>query len=220
VQWRVLVPVRPAGAGKSRLRSATENESAHTGLVRAIQQDALAAVLRARADVLASSAWQEGVESIAGVYLISAPGVLDVPPGVEILLDAGHGLNAALRGAAEETSRRHPADAVLALVGDLPSLRSAELREIIGQAANHERSFVADASGHGTTMLTARAGLRLEPSFGLESAVRHRAAGAIELSAGPGARQDVDTVEDLRRCLELGVGARTAEILAHLNPFN
>ncbi|MGC5412975.1 2-phospho-L-lactate guanylyltransferase, partial [Streptomyces sp. DT225] len=52
----------------------------------------------------------------------------------------------------------------------------------------------------------------LRPAFGGPSRVRHLASGAVEITL-PGiasVRRDVDTGEDLRVALELGVGPFTA----------
>jgi 2-phospho-L-lactate guanylyltransferase len=55
----------------------------------------------------------------------------------------------------------------------------------------------------------------LRPRFGAGSALRHRAAGAHPLSGNwPGLRRDVDTEQDLREAVDLGVGAHTCELLA------
>jgi 2-phospho-L-lactate guanylyltransferase len=78
------------------------------------------------------------------------------------------------------------------------------------------RGFVADAVGSGTTLLAARAPAELAPAYGAGSGDRHRASGATELVAPPGLRRDVDTPADLREALALGVGVRTAEVVARL----
>jgi 2-phospho-L-lactate guanylyltransferase len=53
----------------------------------------------------------------------------------------------------------------------------------------------------------------LEPRFGPGSAARH-GAGAAALIGGAGLRQDVDTSDDVRAALLLGVGPRTLAVLA------
>jgi 2-phospho-L-lactate guanylyltransferase len=227
VQWRVLVPVRPDGAGKSRLRGATTDAALHADLVRAIQRDALAAVVEARE---LASAGSHDIR-ISGIHVVTSQVTSQVTtqvtaqlatgfaPGIEVMADAGGGLNSALSAAHAELGRRHPADRVLAMVADLPSLRAEELLAVLQEAVSVSRGFVADHSGHGTTMLTSSVAGHLDPRFGPESAARHRESGAVELKAGLGASNDVDTADDLMRCLQLGVGASTAGMVAHLQPL-
>ncbi|MYR60762.1 2-phospho-L-lactate guanylyltransferase, partial [Streptomyces sp. SID625] len=98
------------------------------------------------------------------------------------------------------------------LNADLPALRPAELARVLSAAARFPRAFLADAAGIGTTLLAVGADRELRPAFGTGSRLRHRESGAVEL--GPDAvdsvRQDVDTGDDLRAALALGVGPRTA----------
>jgi 2-phospho-L-lactate/phosphoenolpyruvate guanylyltransferase len=79
------------------------------------------------------------------------------------------------------------------------------------------RSFVADAAGTGTVLLTAPPGKPLDPRFGIGSAAAHAASGARNLSGDwPGLRQDVDTPADLAAVLALGAGAQTCALLRDL----
>jgi 2-phospho-L-lactate/phosphoenolpyruvate guanylyltransferase len=104
---------------------------------------------------------------------------------------------------------------VVVLQGDLPALQTQELSEAIAAARHHERSFVADRLGTGTSALFAF-GTSLDPQFGPDSAARHRRSGAIELTgAWPGLRCDVDTPADMAAARRLGVGAATARAVAH-----
>lgn len=223
MQWRVLVPIKHATLAKTRLRAATSEQAQHAELVRAIQLDTLDAVLALRAHPL-----------LGGVFVVTGPvagpvtgqpavgqpasdqPAAGLPAGVEILPDAGGGLNPALEAAAAELSRRFPADGVVAMVGDLPALRAADLLAALRQAPVTGRSFVRDVDGSGTTLLAAGPRSQLEPLFGPDSARRHLASGARELDAAASLRCDVDSAADLRRCLELGVGTLTAQLMAGL----
>jgi len=121
------------------------------------------------------------------------------------------GLNPAL----EHGARSAAGPAVAALSSDLPALRPAELAAALRAAADG-RSFVADAQGTGTTLLTA-VGTDLRPMFGTRSAEAHRASGAAALSGDwPGLVRDVDTEADLRAALALGAGARTSALVGRL----
>ena len=212
--WRLLIPIKHPATAKTRLHGATRRHADHAELVRAIQSDTVEAALAAR------STGGERASSIAGVFIVGdrpPPGLAPLgETDLGLLPDSGSGLNASLRAAAAALSARYPADGVAAMVADLPALRPAALNQALAAATLLERGYVADAAGTGTTVLTARAGQPLTPEFGLDSARRHHASGAIEIDADLSLRSDVDTAEDLRRCLLLGVGEHTARMVARL----
>jgi 2-phospho-L-lactate/phosphoenolpyruvate guanylyltransferase len=126
----------------------------------------------------------------------------------------GAGLNAAMRFGADLVAGLSRRRAVLA--GDLPALRPDELGEAL-EAAGPGRSFVADAAGTGTVLLTADAGQPLDPHFGAGSAAAHSTSLARALTGSwPGLRHDVDTAADLRTVLALGAGEHTCGLLRDL----
>jgi 2-phospho-L-lactate guanylyltransferase len=139
---------------------------------------------------------------------------LSSPPSSEQhrLVQSGTGLNEALIEADAAVRKQWPGDHVAALVGDLPALRPEELQAALARAAEHPQAFVADASGEGTTLLTAAATARLAPAFGPRSAARHGLF-AYFVPAGPGLRLDVDTAADLEQARALGLGPATAAVL-------
>ena len=194
VRWTVLVPVKALPSAKSRLAGFSADADAHARLVHVIRED----TLRAARDA----------PGVARVVRIG-----DTADVEHELLQGRPGLNAALTDGARHARDRWPDDGVAALVGDLPALTSAELGRTLAAAAEHETAFVPDAFGTGTTLLTARPPATLDPHFGPGSAARH-GAHAAALPAGPGLRQDVDTADDLRAALLLGVGPRTLAALA------
>jgi len=194
MEWTVLVPVKALPGAKSRLAEFSADADAHSRLVRAIRDDTL------RAARVASG--------VARVVRIG-----DSPDVEHDLLQHRRGLNAALAEGARLARNRWPADGVAALVGDLPALTPDELAIALAAAAEHPTGFVSDAAGTGTTLLTARPTAAFEPRFGPGSAARHRTHAAA-LPAGPGLRRDVDTADDLRAALLLGVGPHTVAVLA------
>ena len=127
------------------------------------------------------------------------------------------GLNAALADGAD-TLRRRGHRVVLACVGDLPALRPESVERILDAATGLGRSFVADASGVGTTMLIA-ADVDLRPMFSGRSAAAHHGSGAVGLTAEQlgaplaDARRDVDTEIDLEIAWSLGLGRHTAALV-------
>lgn len=194
-----MVPVKTLPTPKSRLLSASADADAHHRLVAAM-----------RADTLAAARAADGVARL--IIVTDRPGLPDA------LVQRRPGLNPALTEAAEHAARRWPADAVAALVGDLPALRPTELAAALASAAGHRRSFVPDAGGTGTTLLAAGPGTPLAPAFGAGSAARHGAAAAA-LDAGPGLRCDVDTEADLQAAVAIGLGPATAAVLGLTTGF-
>jgi 2-phospho-L-lactate guanylyltransferase len=77
---------------------------------------------------------------------------------------------------------------------------------------------VPDAAGVGTTLYAVPPGGEFRPLFGGASRARHAASGAAELSVDDmaGLRRDVDTPDDLRTALALGVGSFTQATAASL----
>ncbi|MCX4814126.1 2-phospho-L-lactate guanylyltransferase [Streptomyces sp. NBC_01239] len=207
MQWTLVIPLKPLARAKSRL-SDTAGDGLRPGLALAFAQDTVAAVLACQA-----------VRDVAVVTDDALAGRELAALGARIVADEpGGGLNAALRHGAAAVRVSRPESAVAALNADLPALRPAELARVLDAAAEFPRAFLPDAAAIGTTLLTAREGRELRPAFGTDSRARHRASGAHELTLGAvdSVRQDVDTGEDLRAALALGVGPRTAAAAAGL----
>jgi 2-phospho-L-lactate guanylyltransferase len=205
VAWRVLVPIKHSALAKRRLQEATSSRSDHVQLVHAIQLDTLDAVLAVLTHPL-----------VAGLAVVADRLSIALPAQIEQLPDAGGGLNSALGVAAGQLAARFPDDGVVAMVGDLPALRPADLLSVLATALEHDRSFVRDLAGTGTTLLAASSADRLDPQFGPDSAERHLRSGAHEIEAPVSVRCDVDSVADLRTCLALGAGLLTSQLAAHL----
>ena len=201
--WTAVIPVKSLSAAKSRLRGAVP-DSRHEDLALAMVRDTVAAVRGCAAvgDVLIVT---DDPAAVAAALALGARSVPDQPAA---------GLNAAMRFGADVVAGLGHRRAVL--TGDLPALRPAELAEALA-AAGPGRSFVADAAGTGTVLLTAAAGTALDPRFGVGSAAAHAASHARPLTgAWPGLRQDVDTADDLRTVAALGAGEHTCALLRDL----
>ncbi|MEU6404447.1 2-phospho-L-lactate guanylyltransferase [Streptomyces sp. NPDC046985] len=207
MQWTLVIPLKPLAQAKSRLAD-TAHDGVRPDLALAFAQDTVAAALScpAVADVAVVTDDARAARELAAL-------------GARIVPDApGAGLNAALAHGAAAVRAARPDGAAAALNADLPALRPAELARVLEAAGEFPRAFLADAAGVGTTLLAATAGRELRPSFGAGSRARHRASGAAELRLGAvdSVRQDVDTGQDLRVALALGVGPRTAAAAARL----
>ncbi|MEV0182955.1 2-phospho-L-lactate guanylyltransferase [Streptomyces sp. NPDC050625] len=207
MQWTLVIPLKPLARAKSRL-SDTAADGVRPALALAFAQDTVAAALAC-----------PQVKDVAVVTDDELAGRELAALGARIVPDepAG-GLNAALAHGAGVVRSSRPGTPVAALNADLPALRPAELARVLAAAAEFPRAFLADAAAIGTTLLAAAPDRELHPAFGTDSRARHRASGAVELrlDAVDSVRQDVDTGEDLRAALALGVGPHTAAVSAGL----
>jgi 2-phospho-L-lactate guanylyltransferase len=207
LHWTLVIPLKPLLEAKSRLAD-TAGDAVRPGLALAFAEDTVAAALACPrvADVVVVT---NDARADRALGALGARTVPDAPAA---------GLNAALGHAAAVVRTHRPDAAVGALNADLPALRPAELARVLAAAAELPRAFLADAASVGTTLLTAAPGVSLCPGFGGASRARHTASGAVELVLADvdSVRRDVDTGDDLRAALALGVGPRTAAAAARL----
>ncbi|WP_091393106.1 2-phospho-L-lactate guanylyltransferase [Micromonospora saelicesensis] len=206
-RWAVVVPVKRLAVAKSRLRGALPGVP-HEELALALAADTLRAVLACPA--VAEALVVTDDDRVAAAARAAGARVLPDEP------DAG--LNAAFRHGAA----RVPAGWVAGITADVPALRPAELAGALLAAQNGRpgvRRFLPDAPGGGTVLLTAGPGVPLDPRFGVGSAVAHAASGALPLDGDwPSLRRDVDTAADLAAAARLGLGPRTAALMAAGRP--
>ncbi len=208
--WSVVIPAKRLAAAKTRMRLFTGHPSGrcrpHEALVLALLADTVSAALASPAVCEVVVVTDEPAAADLAQRLGARPVGGEPDGGLNAALQ--HGANAVTEGAVAEV-------AVAALLADLPALRPAELTAALDAAAQAPRCFVPDSDGTGTTLLTA-VDTPLRPLFGRGSSARaHRADGAVALVGHwPGLVRDVDTPEDLRAALALGVGRHTAALLA------
>lgn len=202
-QWIVVVPVKPSSRGKSRLEVPGVDRAA---LAHAIALDTLEAAT--------------ACEAVAQVVVVTndpalaresgtIPALRFVPEGDARGLDAA----VATGVAAVDPGARMPR---AALLGDLPALRPGDLAHALRAAASLPRTVVADAEGTGSTLVTAAPGAAWRSAFGEGSFARHLAQGcaALEIPDASTLRRDVDTADQLDAASVLGLGPRTAALLA------
>jgi len=227
--WTVLLPVKVLARAKSRLAVLAGDRRRDLAL--ALASDTVTAVLAcpavARVVVVTSDPVAGPLLAALGAIVVADEpadladrlGPPDVTPslgdlGVQDLL------NAALRHGAVVAARRWPGTGLAALTADLPAMSPAELAAALRAAgtAPGGAAFMPDAAGVGTTLYAVPPGGEFLPLFGGASRARHAAAGATELGlAGmTGLRRDVDTPDDLREALALGVGPFTRAVAADL----
>ncbi|GAA2590297.1 2-phospho-L-lactate guanylyltransferase [Microbacterium binotii] len=187
LDWTVVVPLKAAASGKSRLGASAE-------LVRAIGLDTVAAAAAVARVVVVTADPRTAADAaaISGVTVVTE--------------EEPRGLNAAI------ILGMPPADGPrAALLGDLPSLRPDDLRSALDAAASVDRAVVADAEGTGSTLVTARAGAAWASAFGAGSLARHLALGCVRLDVSEQStlRRDVDTMAQLAEAAALGLGPRS-----------
>lgn len=198
-----MVPVKAATRGKSRLDHGGVDRAT---LARAIALDTLDAA--SRCPLVAQVVVVSDDPALARASAM-IPALRFVPEGEARGLDA-----AVATGVAEIDPGARMFRA--ALLGDVPALRPADLSAALDAAASVDRGVVADAEGTGSTLVTAAPGSPWTSAFGDGSFARHVALGFTPLPVPDAStlRRDVDTAAQLDAAVALGVGPRTAALLA------
>ena len=206
MRWSVVVPVKRLTHAKTRLEPPGDTSRQELALAMAL--DTVRAALDCPEVALVLAVSDDEV-AVPRLRILGATVVPDAP-------DAG--LNPALAYGAAEARARQPDCGIAMLSSDLPALRPGDLAAALREAAGHDVAVVADATGTGTVLLTARSGVQADPAFGPGSLAAHRQAGAVELvlPEGAGLRRDVDTAADLAEARALGLGEHTAMLLGWL----
>lgn len=205
MRWNVVVPVKARSASKTRL--APDERRPLLALAFAI--DTMQAVAACPiVDSLVVVTDDQDVSAAAAALGAKIVQELDDP-----LVTGFARLNEALRyGVARAGLAEGP---VAALTADLPALQPDELARALVAAAAHQRAFVPDHEGSGTSMLAALRGKALDPRFGIASALAHERSGAtrLDLPDIPGLRLDVDWQHDLQAVRRLRCGPATSAVL-------
>lgn len=198
--WTIIVPVKPAAIGKTRLTGVYDREA----LARALALDTIAAAA--------------ATPRVSRVVVVTddteITHLVAQWPAVDVLTEGDvRGLDAAIARGAETSGRGAPR---AALLGDVPALTPHDLDAALELAGHVERGLVPDAEGTGSTLVTARPGAVWVSAFGADSAARHRLLGCADLAVPRDStlRRDVDTAVQLAEAVALGVGPRTAAVLA------
>jgi 2-phospho-L-lactate guanylyltransferase len=201
--WDVLIPVKRFDAGKTRL--AELGSAVRVRVARAIALDTVTAACAAK--------------QVGRVVLVTDEPALRAQArrhNLTVVPDHGGGdLNRAITAALTELFPATGTIGTAVLLADLAGLLPADLDTALRAAAEHQRSFVRDHRGTGTTLLTARRGTSVEPRFGPSSAARHGSTGAVAVTEPVlTLRRDVDVLEDLRFSDAVPPGRHTGALLA------
>lgn len=205
--WTVILPQKDLRRAKSRMRL---SDSDRRSVVMAMFTDTLDAVRGCPGVVRIIVVCDNADDAIA----LGREGIITQVDG------AGGGLNPSIEVGAELARELLPTTHLAVLPADLPGLRPAELARALAIAAGHDRSFIADAAGTGTTLLTAISGHELRPAYGVSSRARHTLMGAVEIGRGndlESLRDDVDDVDALRRVIGSDRAPKTRRVLAGLH---
>ena len=205
--WGVVVPVKRLDVAKSRLGAYGDVARRELALAFALDVVAAAMACRTVASVLVVTDDAQAAQALTQLGAQVAP---DSPDS---------GLNPALSHGAELLRALDRRLGIVTVSSDLPAMRPTELADALAAVPLGGRAFVADSAGSGTTLLAAASPAALLPSYGPGSRDRHLMSGAVELAGTPRLRRDVDTPEDLRDALDLGVGLWTADAASRLPAF-
>ena len=197
--WTVVLPVKGGPGAKSRL-----GHPARADLAGAVALDTVAAVL--------------ACPHVSRVLVVTADtqvAAAHAALGALVVHDPGGGLAGALAAGAAAA----PASRCALLLADLPSLRPEDVSVVLDACerlldAGARQVTVPDADGTGTVLLAAGSASALRPRFGPGSAAAHAADAVVVPGAPVRVRRDVDTAEHLAGAVRLGVGPRTAAVLA------
>jgi 2-phospho-L-lactate guanylyltransferase len=196
-----IVPVKPLGLAKSRLTLPT---GPRRDLALAFALDTISAL--------------KSSPVVAAVLVVTSDPVVAEHVRrlrVRLVRDDAGGLDHAVREGARVARSRRPDAGVAVVPADLPCLRATDVTDVLGQAASDHGAFVPDRAGTGTTLVVHPPGSQAVTRYGPGSAARHAALGLEQLRGAPvRARHDVDTVEDLEVAATLGLGPRTAGVVA------
>lgn len=202
--WTAILPVKPWSLAKSRLRLGDDDRRR---MARAFSLDVL--------DVLLSS------ESVAKVIVVSAEvelGAIARRAGATVLVDRPL-LSPGMLNRAVDAGRRYAyvgrdQKPIVVVPGDLPAMTVSVLDHALQRLGSHDRAYVPDSLGTGTTLLAAARPSLLVPSYGPWSARSHSTGGyATVIDVDPRCRRDVDTATDLAAARHLGAGPRTLDAL-------
>ena len=208
--WTVVIPFKGGQSAKSRLASGSVGD---LPIGAAMRHDIAVAFL---CDTIAAA---QSVPDIGSVIVVSSdPALITAVPDIIILADPGKGLNAAVAKGLEWSWSSSPDDPVAVMTGDLPCLLPADLAFGLNLARHHQLGMVADLNGSGSTMISMLGGVRGRPHFGEHSREAHMQAGHALLHVSPEStlRADVDTIQDLSRAIQRGIGQRTRQVLSGL----
>ena len=205
--WTAVLPVKPWHLAKSRLAGSRVLRSR---LARAFTLDVL--------DTLQQSS---RIERIIVVSADAGVAAWATQAGVDFVVDGPSGsrdpLNQAVDRAREHALAHYPEDRIVVVPGDLAGMTVGALDEALDEMALSRRSFIRDATGVGTTLVTAMRPAWLVTSYGPGSGGAHVNLGLTEATGvASSTRHDIDTWKDLLEAASEPLGRRTRAVLSSM----
>ncbi len=154
----------------------------------------------------------EAAVAVGRTFVVSVE-PLPVPPGVEHVVDPGHGQGLAVR-AALDAAAGMPSP-YLVVNADLPCVTPRDLLALAGAIPEDGLAIARAADGTTNALGLAGAGL-FEPLYGAGSAQRYAMLAPSRLVHVPNLLDDVDTLDDLHRVADR-LGPRTRAVLDELD---
>ena len=155
---------------------------------------------------------------VAGVLVMTSDRIVAGrlrPLPVRVTAEEGAGLGSAVHSGIRAATSRAPGLGVAVVPADLPCLRAEDVTQVVAAGLIADGAFVPDRATTGTTLLILPPGAPAVARYGPGSAARHRSLGLKPLYDAPTrTRHDVDTLDDLRLALPLGLGRETAAVVS------
>jgi len=183
--YAVVVPIRSLTTAKSRLRI---SDTVRSDLALAFFLDTIAALERST--------------EVERIVVVSRDATIHrhVRDRCNVVADDETGLPAAIDRGIEKLRKISHSGPVAVVLPDLPYATAGAFDMLLDSAREHLRAYLADATGTGTTCVTAASTEAVIHRFGPDSARAHAEAGLAALDIPvPGLRTDVDVVDDLCR---------------------
>ena len=198
--WTAIIPVKPWALAKLRLGVSNDRR---VELARAFSLDVLDCVVSTpevgQVIVVTTEPELQARAQASGAVILNDRPLLSSDP-----------LNDAIRLGRSWALIHAPAEPIVVIPGDLPSLTPGALSAALEAMSGCETAFIADGEGSGTTLLSAATPRFLSPLYGAESGRRHFESGCHPIAGvDPRVRRDVDTVFDFSCARELGIGEET-----------
>lgn len=147
-----------------------------------------------------------GIERLAVITLDERLTCAGLDPRAEVIVQRGRGLNAAVHEG-QAWAMLGGADGLLTVLPDLPLFSSHDVCALLSAATEEGAVIAPDRHGLGTNALLLAPPDAIPPSFGVDSAPRHRLALAladipVTDIQRPGTHLDLDTPDDLDQLSE------------------
>jgi 2-phospho-L-lactate guanylyltransferase len=152
--------------------------------------------------------FEGGIRRLAVITLDERLASAGLDPRAEVIVQHGRGLNTAIHQA-QGWAMLGGADGLLTVLPDLPLFSAGDVHALLAAATPEGAVIAPDRHGLGTNALLLAPPDIIPPSFGIDSAPRHRLALAladipVTDIQRPGTHLDLDTPDDLAQLQNVG----------------